>query len=274
LYNLDDYDSNKDHNELQNMNKTLQQLVELKLSILETTMQYILPFGHFAPQTLKKRIVLLLNGNCWNDHHQNTGNHNLGTHNTASIQRHARLGQACITAMFDLCNDTLKPKQEQKYDLELSAMSYQLLIPKIAFILDQYIDDEMSKPQNRPLPMYRQKHIVHILRQLQSLRIHPELDEVDSYFESFGNSNSKLKSSPRSSNSFNHHQQQSQLYCSGPLLLNGYKTNNRPHLFRLYPVLCKLIRVKDEGIKNCLCDVFKTIGDEMGLNNSNHNNDD
>ena len=65
---------------------------------------------------------------------------------------------------------------------------------------------------------------------------------------------------------------QSELYCSGPLLITG-KSNKRPHLFRLYPVLCKLIRVKDEEIKNCLCDVFKTFGDEMGLNSNNNDND-
>ena len=40
-----------------------------------------------------------------------------------------------------------------------------------------------------------------------------------------------------------------ELYCSGPLLFMG-KTKCRPHLFRLYPVLCKLIRVKDDEIKN------------------------
>ena len=210
-------------------------------------MEHILPFGHLAPQTLKKRIVLLLNGNCWSD----------SNHSTASIQRHARLGQACITAMFELCSDTLRAKKEQRFDEELSAMSYQLLIPKIAFILDQYIDDEMSK-QNRVLPRYRQKHIVHILNQLNKLRIDPNLDSVDSYFDIKSNQSNKEEHSL-------HH---SELYCSGPLLLlKGKKSNQRPHLFRLYPVLCKLIRVKDEEIKNCLCDVFKTFGDEMGLNN-------
>merc|ERR1711933_270988 len=125
-------------------------------------MTHILPFGHLAPQTLKKRIVLLLNGNCWTESNRST----------ASIQRHARLGQACITAMFDLCGDTLKANSEQKYDVELSTMSYQLLIPKVAFILDQYIDDEMSRTQNRPLPLYRQKRIVHILRELNDLQVH------------------------------------------------------------------------------------------------------
>merc|ERR1712176_1233748 len=231
--------------EQQNENKTLQQLVELKLSILETTMEHILPFGHLAPQTLKKRIVLLLNGNCWTD----------SNHSTASIQRHARLGQACITAMFELCSDTLKGQKERKFDEELSAMSYQLLIPKIAFILDQYIDDEMSK-QSSVLPRHRQKHIVHILNLLNSLQVADSLDSVDSYFENKGN---------QSNGNSNRHR--SELYCSGPLPLMSQQCR-RPHLFRLYPVLCKLIRVKDEEIKNCLCDVFKTFGDQMGLNNN------
>merc|ERR1712154_182644 len=126
-----------------------------------------------------------------------------------------------ITAMFELCSDTLKHPKHKKYDMQLSAMSYQLLIPEIAFILDQYIDVEMTKPQNRPLPIYRQKHIVHILNQLKTLQIHPKLDQIDSYFDS--------------KNSQKQQQYKSNLYCSGPLLISG-KTQNRPHLFRLYPV--------------------------------------
>eukprot|EP00483_Globobulimina_turgida_P005629 UN05639 len=113
-YNLDNYNKIDDKN-VNNSNKTLQQLVDLKLSILETTMRYILPYGHFAPQTLKKRIVLLLAGNCWSD------NNNLSS---MSIQRHARFGQACISALFSLCGDTLLDKKQQKYDLSLSARSY------------------------------------------------------------------------------------------------------------------------------------------------------
>merc|ERR1712129_225444 len=106
-----------------------------------------------------------------------------------------------------------------------------------------YIDDEMSKQNHSMLPRYRQKHI------------EPSLDLCDSYFE------------PTTKDK-NHHSQ-SDLYFAGNLNKKS-KHRRRPHLFRLYPVLCKLIRVKDEEIKNLLCDVFKTFGDEMGLSNNNN----
>ena len=40
---------------------------------------------------------------------------------------------------------------------------------------------------------------------------------------------------------------------------------NRAHLFRLYPILCKLIKVTDNDIKSCLFDLFQVIGNELGL---------
>ncbi|ETO24219.1 hypothetical protein RFI_12940 [Reticulomyxa filosa] len=130
-----------------------EKLIDLKVQLLEILMKYILPFGHFAPSQLKQRIVLLLNTNCSSD---------VGDTNNLPPQRQTRVAQACISAMFELCDDTLRTRQ--KYDIELSSTAYSLLIPKIAQIFDHFIEDEVKL--RGPLPTYRQQEITHILRLL------------------------------------------------------------------------------------------------------------
>ncbi|ETO24220.1 hypothetical protein RFI_12941 [Reticulomyxa filosa] len=58
--------------------------------------------------------------------------------------------------------------------------------------------------------------------------------------------------------------QKKALYHVGKLNYCG-SSKTRPHLFRLYPILCQLIKVQDPTVKEYLCVVFEKLGTEMEI---------
>jgi len=237
-------------------------------------------------------------------------------------QRQTRLAQACMSGIFDLCGDTSIMELELKRfnDLEISGMAYKMMIPKVADILDRYIEDESRCFGRgiRVLARYRQDEVIHILKLMDKLNVGEGLDEMawgygdgkkkrkmkmkrvrkkkmmkemekergieeggtGMFGYLFGGSVSeqvgiegggdgeKEERDPDFESEEDmdvgmdmgaHH-----VYFNGKLKINK-KWNRCSHLFRLHPILSRLIRVNEPKIKIYLCQLFESIGLQMGL---------
>lgn len=93
-------------------------------------------------------------------------------------------------------------------------------------LLQKFITDE-KKSGNFPTPRFKLTEVCFVLRQLQVLELHPDLNITD-----------KVETSMR---------------------------GKKRHLLKLFPVLCDCITTKESEVKELLKDLFHEVGRELSL---------
>ncbi|XP_078441897.1 ARM repeat superfamily protein isoform X2 [Wolffia australiana] len=148
--------------------------------------------------------------------------------------RCSRFSLSCLLKLFSLASYALEDSWHTTR-IEVSRISIRFLMNRSNIILNQYLRDENDLGEST-LPTVRTKELVHVLKELARMIVHPDVESVLSIPEHLKENKSNEKGVGR-----------------------------RSHLLLLFPSFCELVSSRESRVRELVQVLLRLVVSELGL---------